>query len=1761
MPPKRGNRSGRGRNWGSRDVKENINPRQRSPTTNNTDSRQSQLFDNLRYRLKRSPDLYGLRGVKETWELAGQTLSTTENDVRQKVLRKLIDDEGLHHVKHVLDLRPHNFMTPRDFVSAANAFLRVVTEDFFFNCISLDTDLGTLYHFIGGANGTRGITFFKEVTSYLSKLGPTRENVDTFSKILQCLHQLVCREPRAQMNPELPELVNYLKGFYSKTQDVDIDIKVMIDQKLSIIERIIQRTAAQSCADGAPNEAQQVSKRFAHVKDIEVPGSRHDNDKEDIGQIQIVPTELEIRCNQADFLPTTDFSEPHFLEGPERLLDVHFRLLRHDIFSGLKETMAGLTHVVDNGLSTSTWADVVAKSQGAHIYRSASLVKSQFTKRAGLQFCISFRLPERIAKLKKQDRSEWWKRSRRLSPGTLLCLVLIQGRRLQIIPLIAEENEIGKDGVSGLITAKPVVLTSDATRRLLEHNAQYSRSNDKNLVMEFSSVLPATFVPILENLQRMHREGNWPFAQWLVPKPFEVDGVPGSVDVPPPLYARNRGFYFEMGSILNTPDQSLQYRPGLNEDRITEQLKSQSPLDEGQVSATVAALSREFCLIRGPPGTGKTFAGVQIMKVLIANKERAQLGPVVVVCYTNHALDQFLEHIMLQGITNVIRVGSRSSSTMLELKKLETQSRDTKKTGGENYLIAMSHRAREELEHQVTNGLRTLNSLGRCQWRAFDRFLRMRFPGIHRQFLKKDEEGFTKQMKGDPFDLWVKDVEKDYRPVPEVPLNNLLMKAENDVWTLTPKEKARLLSHFMTSLRDETVHDTIAHIKEEQQARSEATNVYNEIDRRTLQAADVIGITTTGLAKKIPVLQHVKAKVVVCEEAGEVLEAHMLSTMLPSVEHIIQIGDHEQLRPQIANFSLAMESNQGKLFQLDRSQFERLTLGEPGLSPFPLSELSVQRRMRPEISTLVRSTLYPQLIDDAKTKSYPNVVGMGNNVMWLDHDVFEDHAGELTGHSKSNSYEVKIVHALVRHIVRQGVYGSKDIAVLTPYVGQLQKLRDAMNRDFEVVISERDEEELLKTGLTEQEIEKQLGARRVQKKKMSELLRIATVDNFQGEEAKVVIISLVRSNDQKKVGFLRTTNRINVLLSRAQHGMYIIGNTRTYTEIPMWARTLTSKARKAGAKKLAIRDLSLVVTIALPNVIPKLSIKHSGVPSPARESKKHADIRALGYVETLVRSVWLSSRMLHCRVAMYTIYTVTRRVISQHLNALRLSLRRDDYVITRWKFIATKTSTFWNLHARGRVQHFFLVVINALVTAASAIGMAQDLDCQNIKSACSGAEESAALAVIIVKSCAMTEVTAVLVIFRAKFDVIILSAVSVAATLARHALRNAPGIVNIRVIASYRVLQLANGCRAICGVQNSWFVGTNALDYVFRTYNEIDVDRTPIVALGCGHFFTAETLDGHFGITDHYTMTLDGKIIGIKRRLGAAISQQVPRCPDCATPVAQHATNRYKRILNQRVMDESIKKAIASGERRLWDFEADLAHKDELLRELCDKKGLTFVAHCDLLAKGFQQSHDRLSAFLKVVSDENQPVRRLYDATIRAIQQKMSLEDSFDQISITDLPGRCPDQRIVLACTALLLRLNGQAIEADLKKLKAVDASMEVTLKWTLSDLRGYFAACERFLEDGAAQAFPKIQAEVSLYYGQTARLVQTIYNHQREEDRSVKAREYLSRAAELCNRGFSNSENLLTAVEALTRLLESERYEAITHEEFQAIKSAMLIG
>lgn len=292
------------------------------------------------------------------------------------------------------------------------------------------------------------------------------------------------------------------------------------------------------------------------------------------------------------------------------------------------------------------------------------------------------------------------------------------------------------------------------------------------------------------------------------------------------------------------------------------------------------------------------------------------------------------------------------------------------------------------------------------------------------------------------------------------------------------------------------------------------------------------------------------------------LEAHNLTALLPSIEHCILIGDHLQLRPQVQDYNLSCANPRGAEYSLDVSMFERLVKPPQDESQrLPLSTLDTQRRMHPSISELIRRTLYPSLVDGGIVANYPEVLGMKKRLFWFQHTVPEDRAQrrDPTSKSHTNLFEVHMTVALVQHLVRQGTYGPDDIAVITPYLGQLQCLRRGMQNLFQISVGDRDLEELAALDADKASQEEASHARAPNALIRTTLLksiRLATVDNFQGEEAKVVVISLVRSNNERRCGFLSTPNRINVLLSRAKHGMYVISNSDTYERIPMWAKVI-----------------------------------------------------------------------------------------------------------------------------------------------------------------------------------------------------------------------------------------------------------------------------------------------------------------------------------------------------------------------------------------------------------------------------------------------------------------------------------------------------------------------------------------------------------------------------------------------------------------------------
>ena len=129
-----------------------------------------------------------------------------------------------------------------------------------------------------------------------------------------------------------------------------------------------------------------------------------------------------------------------------------------------------------------------------------------------------------------------------------------------------------------------------------------------------------------------------PYPHWIAPDTVNH----GTVTLEPPLYARRRDFAYDLEPL--TDGTSFKFTPG--QPFEYDALQAETTLDPAQQASVLHALSSELALIQGPPGTGKSYTGIALVKTLLKSSEDAALGPILIVCYTNHALDQFLESLV-----------------------------------------------------------------------------------------------------------------------------------------------------------------------------------------------------------------------------------------------------------------------------------------------------------------------------------------------------------------------------------------------------------------------------------------------------------------------------------------------------------------------------------------------------------------------------------------------------------------------------------------------------------------------------------------------------------------------------------------------------------------------------------------------------------------------------------------------------------------------------------------------------------------------------------------------------------------------------------------------------------------------------------------------------------------------------------------------------------------------------------------------------------
>lgn len=327
-------------------------------------------------------------------------------------------------------------------------------------------------------------------------------------------------------------------------------------------------------------------------------------------------------------------------------------------------------------------------------------------------------------------------------------------------------------------------------------------------------------------------------------------------------------------------------------------------------------MSRELSLIQGPPGTGKSHTGEKIIKVLLGNKKKANLWPILCVCYTNHALDQLLEHLLDDGTKRIIRMGSRSKSERLQDLNLSTVVRAFDRTKSEKTTLYRVEQTIRDVVRQTNDLLMELS--GSDSWRTVRNFLATTYPRQHEEVFGKTEDGWemVNHQAEKIIDRW-----RTGGSHSETQSRQLDALNQAQLSSIGHAERRLVYRHWLKSIRDSIISRIIKLHEEYARAIEQRDRVRRDVDLRCLQQADIIRVTTTGLARNMDLLRKLRCKVMLCEEAGEVLEAHKLTALLPPVEHAILIGDHLQLRPQIQNYELQSTNPRGEQYSLDMSLF------------------------------------------------------------------------------------------------------------------------------------------------------------------------------------------------------------------------------------------------------------------------------------------------------------------------------------------------------------------------------------------------------------------------------------------------------------------------------------------------------------------------------------------------------------------------------------------------------------------------------------------------------------------------------------------------------------------------------------------------------------------------------------------------------------------------------------------------------------------------
>ena len=326
---------------------------------------------------------------------------------------------------------------------------------------------------------------------------------------------------------------------------------------------------------------------------------------------------------------------------------------------------------------------------------------------------------------------------------------------------------------------------------------------------------------------------------------------------------------------------------------------------------------------------------------------------------------------------------------------------------------------------------------------------------------------------------------------------------------------------------DEKYHQKLERLKER------ATELEVRINAQLFGEARVIACTLVGSANRL--LEGQKFGTLFIDEAAQALEA---ACWIPirRVSRVILAGDHCQLPPTVKSLA-ALKAGLGKTLM------ERIVDNKPEV----VTLLKMQYRMNEEIMRFSSDWFYGNQVESAPEVKYRSILDLDIPMTWIDTSEFRDELPQdisLTSHlSPLTTFKEQFVGESFGRI-------NKAEAELT-----LMALENYFNK----IGKERILEERIDVGVISPYRAQVQYLRRLFKKKeffkpYRQLISVNTVDGFQGQERDVILISLVRANDEGQIGFLRDLRRMNVAITRARMKLIILGDASTMTRHPFYRK-------------------------------------------------------------------------------------------------------------------------------------------------------------------------------------------------------------------------------------------------------------------------------------------------------------------------------------------------------------------------------------------------------------------------------------------------------------------------------------------------------------------------------------------------------------------------------------------------------------------------------